>query len=84
MVGAGGEPVDLARTLNSHGFVDLAPMALDEAALLLECTIRVPGGSDPETMSHPQRWTTESCSCWGTESLTAQVCRIQGSQIAYM
>ena len=45
LVGAGGEPVDLARTLNSHGFADLAPMALDEAALLLECTIRVPGGS---------------------------------------
>ena len=45
LVGARGEPVDLARTLNSHGFADLAPMALDEAALLLECTIRVPGGS---------------------------------------
>jgi len=44
LVGAGGEPVDLARTLNSHGFADLAPMALDEEALLLECTIRVPGG----------------------------------------
>ena len=45
LIGAGGEPVDLARTLNSHGFADLAPMALDEAALLLECTIRVPGGA---------------------------------------
>lgn len=26
LVGAGGEPVDLVRTLNSHGFVDLPPM----------------------------------------------------------
>ena len=34
LVGAGGEPVDLARTLNSHGFADLAPMALDERASL--------------------------------------------------
>jgi N-glycosylase/DNA lyase len=45
LIGAGGEPVDLARTLNSHGFADLAPMALDEETLLLECTIRVRGGS---------------------------------------
>jgi 3-methyladenine DNA glycosylase/8-oxoguanine DNA glycosylase len=26
LLGAGGEPVDLVRTLNSHGFVDLPPM----------------------------------------------------------
>ena len=29
LVGAGGEPVDLVRTLNSHGFVDLPPMRPD-------------------------------------------------------
>lgn len=29
LVGAGGEPVDLVRTLSSHGFVDLPPMRPD-------------------------------------------------------
>ncbi len=42
--GAGGEPVDLARTLNSHGFAELAPSALDEDATELRMTIGVPGG----------------------------------------
>ncbi|MBI3648110.1 MAG: Fe-S cluster assembly protein HesB [Actinobacteria bacterium] len=42
--GAGGEPVDLFRTINSHGFADLAPMRLDEGERALEATVRVPGG----------------------------------------
>jgi N-glycosylase/DNA lyase len=42
--GGGGEPVDLVRTLNSHGFVDLAPFRLDGAAGTLEVTLRVPRG----------------------------------------
>jgi N-glycosylase/DNA lyase len=42
--GPGGEPVDLWRTLNSHGFADLAPMALDEAARTLSVTLPVRGG----------------------------------------
>jgi N-glycosylase/DNA lyase len=42
--GPAGEPVDLARTLNSHGFADLAPMRLDEEAVTLALTVRVPGG----------------------------------------
>ena len=42
LVGAKGEPVDLARTLNSHGFAELAPSALDEAASTLAVTIRRP------------------------------------------
>jgi N-glycosylase/DNA lyase len=40
----GGEPVDLWRTLISHGFADLAPLALDEQARTLALTIRVPRG----------------------------------------
>jgi N-glycosylase/DNA lyase len=44
LVGPNGEPVDLARTLNSHGFAELAPSALDEATTTLSVTIRVPGG----------------------------------------
>ena len=29
-------------------------------------TIRLPGGNAPDTMSQPQRWTTESCNCLGS------------------
>jgi 3-methyladenine DNA glycosylase/8-oxoguanine DNA glycosylase len=42
--GAGGEPVDLRRTLNSHGFADLAPLKLDEQASTLEVTLRLRAG----------------------------------------
>jgi 3-methyladenine DNA glycosylase/8-oxoguanine DNA glycosylase len=40
----GGEPVDLWRTLISHGFAGLAPTVLDEERRTLEITIRVPRG----------------------------------------
>jgi len=44
LVGAGGEPVDLWRTLTSHGFAELPPMRLDEEAKVLETTLPVPRG----------------------------------------
>ena len=40
----GGEPVDLWRTLVSHGFAELAPTTIDEEARTLALTIRVPRG----------------------------------------
>jgi 3-methyladenine DNA glycosylase/8-oxoguanine DNA glycosylase len=40
----GGEPVDLWRTMISHGFAGLSPTVLDEANRTLALTIRVPGG----------------------------------------
>ncbi len=43
LAGAGGEPVDLWRTLNSHGFVELPPMRLDGSARTLEITLPVDG-----------------------------------------
>src|SRR5438094_8200443 len=43
LVGAGGEPVDLKRTLLSHGFVELPPMRLDEDVPLLELTLALNG-----------------------------------------
>jgi N-glycosylase/DNA lyase len=43
LVGAGGEPVDLRRTLLSHGFVELPPMSLDENEPSLELTLAVDG-----------------------------------------
>jgi 3-methyladenine DNA glycosylase/8-oxoguanine DNA glycosylase len=43
LIGAGGEPVDLRRTLLSHGFVELPPMRLDEQAPSLELTLTAEG-----------------------------------------
>jgi len=42
--GAGGEPVDLRRTLASHGVADLPPNRIDEEAWTLELTLPVTGG----------------------------------------
>ncbi|HKA27678.1 MAG TPA: hypothetical protein VKD88_09895, partial [Gaiellaceae bacterium] len=43
LVGAGGESVDLQRTLLSHGFVELPPMRLDEEVPSLELTMTLNG-----------------------------------------
>jgi 3-methyladenine DNA glycosylase/8-oxoguanine DNA glycosylase len=42
--GPRGEPMDLARTLNSHGFAELPPNLLDGTRPALETTVRVPAG----------------------------------------
>jgi N-glycosylase/DNA lyase len=49
LTGAGGEPVDLVRTLNSHGFVDLPPMHLAPDSRSLEITIPL-GRGKPRTV----------------------------------
>jgi 3-methyladenine DNA glycosylase/8-oxoguanine DNA glycosylase len=43
-VGAGGERVDLWRTISSHGVADLPPNRIDEDARTLEVTLRIPHG----------------------------------------
>ncbi|HEY3106278.1 MAG TPA: hypothetical protein VGJ49_05730 [Gaiellaceae bacterium] len=53
LVGAGGEPVDLRRTIASHGVADLPPNRTDEDALTLEITVRVPRGR-PRTVGIAQ------------------------------
>jgi 3-methyladenine DNA glycosylase/8-oxoguanine DNA glycosylase len=40
--GAGGEPVDLRRTLTSHGVADLPPNTIDDEAQTLETTLALP------------------------------------------
>ena len=45
LIGPGGEPIDLWRTMNSHGFAELAPMVLDEGARTLELTLRTRRGT---------------------------------------
>jgi N-glycosylase/DNA lyase len=42
--GAGGEPVDLWRTLASHGVADLPPNLIDEDARTLETSLPLPRG----------------------------------------
>jgi N-glycosylase/DNA lyase len=45
LVGAGGEPVDFARTIVSHGVAELPPNRLDLDARVLETTLPVPRGA---------------------------------------
>src|SRR5262245_20282282 len=53
--GAGGEPVDLRRTIYSHGVAELPPMRATPDARMLEVTL-TPDGSRPRTIRiHPGR-----------------------------
>jgi 3-methyladenine DNA glycosylase/8-oxoguanine DNA glycosylase len=45
LVGAGGEPVDLKRTLASHGVATLPPSVIDEDAWTLVVTLPIPRGA---------------------------------------
>jgi len=48
LVGAGGEPVDLRRTLASHGVASLPPSKIDEQSWTLEVTL--PSGRGARTV----------------------------------
>ena len=48
LVGGGGEPVDLKRTLASHGVASLPPSSIDEASWTLEVTL--PSGRGARTV----------------------------------
>lgn len=48
LVGAGGEPVDLWRTISSHGVADLPPNRIDDEQRTLEVTVAV-GRGKPRT-----------------------------------
>ncbi len=49
LAGAGDEPVDLWRSIQSHGLVDLPPMRIDEEARALEITVPL-RGARPRTV----------------------------------
>lgn len=53
--GAGGEPVDLLRTLVSHGVAELPPMSIDEQAPSLEVTLLLSGGRARRVRVEPAR-----------------------------
>jgi N-glycosylase/DNA lyase len=50
LVGPGGEPVDLWRTMYAHGIAMLPPMAIDTEAKTATVTIAIPGGK-PRTVT---------------------------------
>jgi N-glycosylase/DNA lyase len=52
LIGAGGEPVDFARTIVSHGVAELPPNRLDLDARTLETTLAVPGGARTIRVTH--------------------------------
>jgi N-glycosylase/DNA lyase len=45
LVGAGGEPVDFARTIVSHGVAELPPNSVDLQGRTLDTTLAVPRGA---------------------------------------
>src|SRR5436309_8993404 len=45
LAGGGGEPVDFARTIVSHGVAELPPNRVELAARTLETTLPVPRGA---------------------------------------
>ncbi len=55
LLGAGGEPVDLARTLNSHGFVELPPMRPDPDFRAVELTLATRRGRPRRVRVEPGR-----------------------------
>ena len=83
--GPGREPVDLARTLASHGVASLPPMALDEKALSFEVTLPVPKGRPRIVRVRPGPRETVAIEVAGrapgastAESVRARVRRILG------
>jgi N-glycosylase/DNA lyase len=51
LVGAGGEPVDLPRTLASHGVAGLPPQRIDEEAWTVETTLQAGRGAHTVRLS---------------------------------
>jgi 3-methyladenine DNA glycosylase/8-oxoguanine DNA glycosylase len=51
LIGGGGEPVDFARTIVSHGVAELVPNRVDLDARTLETTLPVPNGARTVVLS---------------------------------
>jgi 3-methyladenine DNA glycosylase/8-oxoguanine DNA glycosylase len=56
LVGPGGEPVDFARTIASHGVAELPPNKVDLERRTLETTLAVPGGARTVRITAEQGW----------------------------
>jgi len=78
LTGMGGEPVDLWRTLISHGMVSLPPMALDETARHLELTLPM-DGSRPRTVRVAARGSDARIDVFGPKPKAGEVKEIKRS-----
>src|ERR687898_3285003 len=79
--GAGGEPVDLWRTLISHGMVSLPPMFLDEELRRLELTLPVDGSA--RTIRISEKVTNARIEVFGPKASPAEARTIKTS-VAYV
>jgi 3-methyladenine DNA glycosylase/8-oxoguanine DNA glycosylase len=71
LVGAGGEPVDLKRTLASHGVASLPPSSIDEKTWTLEVTL--PSGHGARTVRVSQGRAGYAQVEGGTKPILAQL-----------
>jgi 3-methyladenine DNA glycosylase/8-oxoguanine DNA glycosylase len=53
LIGGGGEPVDFARTIVSHGVAELPPNGVDLAGRVFETTLPVPRGARTVRITAP-------------------------------
>lgn len=53
LLGPGGEPIDLWRTIVSHGITELPPMRVDEATRSFAVTLRLPRGGARTVVVEP-------------------------------
>ena len=81
--GPGGEPVDLARTLSSHGVATLPPMAVDDVALSFENTLSAGRGRPRIVRVHPGPRNTCAIDVVGRSpgAETAEILRTKVSRI---
>jgi hypothetical protein len=61
LVGAGGEPVDFARTIVSHGVAELPPNRINLAGRTLETTLPVRGGARTVRITARRKQVRASC-----------------------
>jgi 3-methyladenine DNA glycosylase/8-oxoguanine DNA glycosylase len=78
LAGVGGEPVDLWRTLISHGMASLPPMALDEDARRLELTLPM-GGYRPRTVRIARRGSDARIDVFGPRANAGEIKEIKRS-----
>ena len=76
LVGAGGEPVDLWRTIMSHGVVDLPPMRIDEERRVLEATLALENGEPHFVEIAPGAQGYGRVTAHGTEPTSSQTAEL--------
>src|SRR5437867_9475415 len=79
LVGGGGEPVDLLRTIASHGVADLPPNRIDEEARTLELTLPVAGAAPRTVRISPGRRGYARMEVLGSPLPAGRLARLRGT-----